>query len=178
MPKRSPGRRPHSILGSPAALPALAVFLALGACSTGSPDTADAGPAATRGVEGCWALEVTAEGARADSVRSWLPAGEFPGMVELDSEPSADAGQDADWRAAYSWFDGRRETSPFSAWRSFADDSVLVQRPGAMQGMMLRLGRSDDALTGSVVGFTDVRTLGEQPTRRQAPVRGTPTACP
>lgn len=181
MPQRPTGsaRRGHAGPGSRGGLLPLVAVAALAlstACRTGSPE-AGSRAAATPAVEGCWELEVTAEGAERDSVRTWLPAGELPYMVELDAARREAAGEE--WYAAYSWFDGRRETAPFSVWRRIPGDSILVQRAGALAGLALRLTRSGDELLGNLVGFTDVRTLGNaQSSRREAPVRGTATACP
>lgn len=156
----------------------LTAVLGLAACHSGPPRAA---PQATTDVHGCWELEVTADGSERDSLRSWLPEGTLPPVLELDTIPAGDAEADEGTYAAYSWFDGRRETAPFSAWQPTEGDSIRVQRTGALSGTMLRLVPSEDGLAGVVVGFTDVRSRGDLSTgtgRRQGPVAASPVACP
>lgn len=156
----------------------VAGVVGLAACHSPPPRSA---PDTTADVRGCWELEVTAEGAQLDSLRTWLPDGTLPPVLELDTVPAADGDADGTTYAAYSWFDGRRETAPFSAWQPIEGDSIRVQRTGALSGTMLRLTGSRDGLVGIVVGFTDVRPRGDLSGgtgRRQGPVAASRVACP
>jgi len=125
---------------------------------------------------GCWKLRITARGAQRDSLRSWLPAGSLPSIIELDTARAEPVGSDSVYRA-YSWSDGRRESQPFSVWRPMEGDSIRVQRAGALAGTMLHLKPAKDKLIGSVVEFTDTGTLSE-PRRRRGAVEAIATQCP
>jgi len=123
---------------------------------------------------GCWTLRITAQGAQRDSLRSWLPAGSLPSIIELDTTLAESASSDSVYKA-YSWSNGRRESQPFSVWRPSSDDSIRVQRAGAMSGRMLQISPSNGKFVGSVVEFTD--RLGDSQ-RRSGPVEAVPTECP
>lgn len=128
-------------------------------------------------VQGCWSLELPASQDGADSLGAWLPAGSLPSILQLDT---ARAATEADAREIYrarSYVGRRVAAGPFSAWRWFSGDSILVDRPGALAGLTLRLTRADGHLEGVVTSYTDVMEPGE-PTRRSAPVRATPASCP
>lgn len=128
-------------------------------------------------LRGCWDLEVEAKGAEMDSLRRWLPAGSLPPVFELDTvEVAGSSPQDSLYRA-HSWFNGRRETAPFSVWQPIPADSIRIQQKGALSGLMLRMTPSGRELVGRVVGFSDVRR-GNQTDRQNAPVTAGPTACP
>lgn len=123
---------------------------------------------------GCWSLRITAQGAQRDSMRSWLPAGSLPSIIELDTTLAESGSRDNVYRA-YSWFDDRRESQPFSVWRRAKGDSIRVQRADALSGTMLKLGPSEGKLVGSVVQFTDRMGSSE---RRSGPVEADPAECP
>lgn len=127
-------------------------------------------------IEGCWSLQLLAEGAQRDSVRSWLPRGTLPTVVELDTA-KVDGDRQDGARVAHSWFDGRRESDPFSVWHRIAGDSIRVQRAGALSGLMLRLQAEDGGLTGTVVSFTDVEPQ-DRPARQQTRIAAEPVDCP
>lgn len=153
---------------------AVAVLSTTVACQPGPRESAhdtETSPA------GCWELELAAEGTQADSVRNWLPRGTLPPVIELDTARASGQASSESAKAAYSWFNGRREEDPFSLWRPMRGDSLLVQRAGARAGLMLRLVHSEDRLEGLVVSFTDVRSQNDDD-RPQAPVEATRTECP
>lgn len=153
---------------------AVAMLSATVACQPGSRESADdteTSPA------GCWELDLAAEGAQADSVRNWLPRGTLPPVIELDTARASGQASGDSARAAYSWFNGRREKDPFSLWRPMRGDSLLVQRAGARAGLMLRLVHSENRLEGIVVSFSDIRTQ-DGDDRSQAAVGATRTDCP
>lgn len=152
---------------------ALLLWVGPGACQTEPPRT---GTRSRLALAGCWSLELQEDELERDSLREWLPRGTLPGVLELDTAEAGRSGGEERF-AAYSWFDGRRETDPFSAWTRISGDSIRVQKPGALSGLMLRLTGTGDTLTGSVVRFTDVRRLDE-PGRRRARVRARSVECP
>lgn len=147
------------------------------ACGRQTPEGGPERATVSHPVQGCWAVEVTAEGPRLDSLRSWLPAGTLPTVLRLDTLRSGRTTGDRKLYRARSYFDGRLEPGPFAAWRWLEGDSILVERPGAMSGVTLRMTRVDDHLRGTLAVFTDVMEPG-QPSRRTSPVRATPASCP
>lgn len=151
----------------------LLLWLGAGACQTDPPRTADRSPVA---LAGCWSLDLREGELERDSLGEWLPRGTLPGVLELDTAEAGRSGSGEEF-AAYSWFDSRRETDPFSAWTRISGDSIRVQRSGALSGLMLRLTPAGDSLTGWVVRFTDVRRLDE-PGRRRARVVARSVECP
>lgn len=151
---------------------AIAGVLGLG-CHHGASNTTGR---ATPSIEGCWSLEILAEDAQRDSVRSWLPRGTLPAVIELDTA-QVDGDRQDDARVAHSWFDGRRESDPFSVWHRFAGDSIRVQRTGALSGLMLRLQAENGGLAGTVVSFTDVAQR-DRSGRQQARIEAEPVDCP
>lgn len=159
-----------------AAVVCLALVAAAG-CSRQPPDGALDRASASGTVHGCWALEVTAEGATRDSVSRWLSAGSLPTVLELDTARVSEGPAGEPVYRARSYFDGRPEEGPFSAWRRISGDSLLVERPGAMTGVSLRLVGDGTALEGVVTAFTDVMEPGRR-SRQQAPVRAEPAVCP
>lgn len=149
-------------------------LLLTASCQPGPPK-----PAADAEVtpEGCWELDLAVQGAQLDSVRTWLRRGALPPVVELDTTRASGRAATDSARVAYSWFDGRRETAPFSLWRRMRGDSLLVQQAGARSGLMLRLVHDESGLQGAVVSFSDVGTP-DSPTRRHAPVEAVRVDCP
>lgn len=125
---------------------------------------------------GCWELNLQAEGARQDSIRTWLPTGSLPSIVELDSARAEPTGRDSIYEA-HSWSNGRRTSRPFSIWRPMSTDSIRVQRAGALSGTMLQLHVEGERLAGEVVAFSDVGVRGESG-RRTAAVSATSVQCP
>ena len=114
-------------------------LVAAAGCSRQPPDGAVDRATAAGTVPGCWSLEVTAEGADRDSLRRWLPAGSLPTVLELDTVRVSEGPEGEPVYRARSYFDGRSEQGPFSAWRRIRGDSVLVERPGAMAGVCVGL---------------------------------------
>lgn len=112
-----------------------------------------------------------------DSLRRWLPVGSLPTVLELDTVRVSQGAEGEPVYRARSYVDGRAEEGPFSAWRRIRGDSLLVERPGTMAGISLRLVRTGAALEGVVTAFTDVMEPGRR-SRQQAPVRAEPAACP
>lgn len=143
------------------------------ACHSGSPQTELRSQPT---LPGCWSLNLQEDDIERDSVRDWLPRGTLPGVLELDTVV-ADSTTDEDSYAAYSWFDSRRETDPFSVWTRIPGDSIRVQRSGALSGLMLRMTLASDSLVGAAISFTDVRQLGES-SRREAPIVARSVQCP
>lgn len=144
------------------------------ACQPGA-RSADVDEEAT--LQGCWELALAVPESQADSVRTWLPHGTLPPVIELDTARASGQTSGDSAKAAYSWFDGRREKDPFSLWRPMRGDSLLVQRAGARAGLMLRLVHSEDRLEGIVVSFSDVmrQNGGDRP---QAPIEAAKSECP
>ncbi len=125
---------------------------------------------------GCFRLRLTAEGAERDSLRAWLPAGALPQIVELDTTRASSIGEGAAYDA-YSWFDSRRESRPFSVWQHRKDGSIRVQRAGALSGTLLDLRPDRGMLSGAVAVYRDAGMRGE-PTRREGAVEAVPVSCP
>lgn len=153
---------------------AIASCATLLACHGNSPKL---NPGSTAQIEGCWNIALAEEGAQRDSVRAWLPARTLPDILQLSSATRAPDDEENGPYSAYSWFDERRETEPFSVWNRFEGDSIRVQRAGALAGLMLRLTPERDELVGTVVSFSDISSLGT-PARRQASVVASPVDCP
>lgn len=128
-------------------------------------------------VTGCWKLTVTGDNSDKESPESWPAAGSLPPVFELDSTRVTQPARTDTLFHAYSWFDGRRETTPFSVWQPIPGDSIRVQQQGALSGLVLRLTFSDDSLTGVVVGFSDISQLGKAEQQRR-PVTAGPIHCP
>ena len=126
---------------------------------------------------GCFRLRLTSEGAERDSLRAWLPAGALPGIVELDTTRASSTGEGAVVYDAYSWFDSRRESRPFSVWRHREDGAVRLQRAGALSGTLLDLRPDRGLLSGAVTVYRDAGMRGE-PTRRDGAVEAVPVSCP
>jgi len=125
---------------------------------------------------GCLELRLTAQGGERDSLRAWLPAGSLPSVVELDTTRAASTGGDSVY-TAYSWFDGRRESHPFSVWRRTEGEAIRVQRAGALAGTMLDLRPGEGALSGTVTVYRDAGMRGT-PTRREGALEAVPVRCP
>lgn len=135
---------------------------------------------------GCWKLRVTAQGAQRDSLRSWLPEGALPSVIELDTTLAESVGSDSVnsdsvYKArSHGGYPGRS----FSVWRYTRGDSIRVQRKGALAGTMLELKPTREKLVGSVVVFTDARGIGQgRPLRsgefrRRGAVEAVPARCP
>jgi hypothetical protein len=131
---------------------------------------------------GCWSLRITADGAQRDSLRSWLPEGALPSVIELDTTRLESASSDSVYTARSH---GGRPGRSFSGWRYSRGDSIRVQRMGALSGTMLELKPTGQKLVGSVVVFTDARRMGRQGQplrsgdfRRRGAVEATPIGCP
>ncbi|MCS3831023.1 hypothetical protein GGP91_003122 [Salinibacter ruber] len=133
----------------------------------------------------CWELQVAAEGPRRDSLRSWLPEGRLPSVIELDTTLAESAGSDSVYKARSRG--GYASRSP-TTWRYSKGDSIRVERGGAMAGMMLQLKPTGDKLIGSVVAFTDTRGIGDGPSsngtsmkmdapRKRGPIEAIPVEC-
>lgn len=166
------------LVGRPGRIaPGLVIVLVVAACSRQPPGDRLQRPSAFHPVQGCWSVEVVARGARLDSIRGWLSPGSLPTVLRLDTVRAERATDELEIFRARSYFDGRPEGGPFSAWRWLAADSILVERPGAMAGITLRMVRADSLLTGVLTSFTDVMEPG-RPTRRTAPVRASSASCP
>lgn len=158
------------------AVTALLSLLAAWGCAP-VPSPSGDGMASSGGAQGCWSLTVTAEGEEPGTLPSWLPRRSVPETVELDSARLRPDDEEGPHRA-YSWFGGRRETTPFSAWTPMeGSDSVRVERPGALAGVQLRLAPTDGALSGVFVSFTDAVEPGASG-RRTAAVRAERVSCP
>lgn len=160
---------------------ALIVFVTLAAaCRTPPPDDGDPGEAAAatmaQRLQGCWRLSPAGQGARADTVRSWMESGALPGVVRLDTA-RAEMGGETDYRVAWSYVHSRRMRRPLAAWRPVGSDSLRVQTPGALAGTVLRLAAEPDRLVGTATVFTDVVQPGESG-RQSAPVEARPETCP
>jgi len=128
---------------------------------------------------GCWKLRLTAEGAKRDSLRSRLPSGSLPSIIELDTTRVESAEGDSVYKAhAHGLRPGL--TSPFSVWRPSGDDSIRVERPGAMAGTTLQLKPTGDKLVGNVVVFTDAGGMNQsiEDLRRRGSVEAVPVECP
>lgn len=125
----------------------------------------------------CYRLQLTSEGAELDSLRAWLPAGALPQIVELDTTRTSPTGEGAVLYDAYSWFDGRRESRPFSVWRHREDGAIRLQRPGALSGTLLDLRPDRGTLSGAVAVYRDAGMRG-RPTRREGTVQAVPVSCP
>ena len=128
----------------------------------------------------CWELQVAAEGQKRDSLRSWLPEGRLPSIIELDTTLAASASSDSVYKAQSR---GGYSSQSFTTWRYSTGDSIRVERSGAMAGMMLQLKPTGDKLIGSVVAFTDARGIGDGSSlkidtpRRRGPIGATPVEC-
>lgn len=128
----------------------------------------------------CWGLQVAAEGPRRDSLRSWLPEGRLPSVIELDTTLAASVSSDSVYEAQSR---GGYSSQPLTTWRYSTGDSIRVERSGAMAGMMLQLKPTGDKLIGSVVAFTDARGIGDGSSlkmdtpRRRGPIEATPVEC-
>lgn len=155
----------------PASLLAGALLLSLAAAcgKRASPDL----PLPER-VGGCWALELEAGAAAADSPA--LSPGDLPSLIELDTVP---AGSEADSAfLAHSYAGTRRRDHPFNRWRGVGEDSVRVYHSGALAGLILRAGVAGDTLmTGTARSFGDVMPA-EGDGSGEAPFRGRPADCP
>ncbi len=125
-------------------------------------------------LHGCWKLNLQADGAQRDSIRGLM--GALPSIVELDTARAEPTDRDGIYKA-HSWFDGRRESRPFSIWRRMGADSIRVQRAGALAGTMLELHPKGGNLVGTVVAFGDAGMRGES-SRRTAALSATPVQCP
>lgn len=150
-----------------------------GTSSAGETNTASSpaqGDSTQLQVAGCWKLSLQATGPQRDSLRAWFPRGSLPSVVELDTARAEPASRDTIYKA-YSWFDGRRETRPFSIWRPMGPDSIRVERARALSGTMMDLAVADGKLTGDVIVYGDAGMIGK-PTRRKGPLEATPTQCP
>lgn len=149
--------------------------------TTRSEDTREGQASFESQLPGCWKLQLTADSSQVDSVRSWLPEGSLPGVIELDTARAQTSSQGRAYRARS--HDGFLRRS-FTIWRRTENDSVRVQREGALEGTMLQLGPTGGRLVGSVISFTDAggleegRSLAAGTLRRRAPVEATPTTCP
>lgn len=153
---------------------ATAAAIGLIACSQGRP----MGEAGVPGPpHGCWALEVTATDTDPDSIRVQTLAATLPPIVELEARPAPSGDTDVGPYVAYSWFNGRRESDPFSVWDRTPGDSIRVQREGALAGVMLRLAPSAGRLVGTAVSFGDVSTPSDTSPPR-VPVMATRVSCP
>jgi hypothetical protein len=106
----------------------------------------------------CWEPQVAAEGPRRDSLRSWLPEGRLPSVIELDTTSAESASSDSVYKARSR---GGYPNQSFTTWRYSKGDSIRVERGGAMAGMMLQLKPTGDKLIGSVVAFADTRGRGD-----------------
>lgn len=133
----------------------------------------------------CWELQVAAEGPRRDSLRSWLPEGRLPSVIELDTTLAESASSDSVYEARSR---GGYSNQSFTTWRYSKGDSIRVERGGAMAGMMLQLKPTGDKLTGSVVAFTDTRGRGDETSlngtsmkidapRKRGPIEAIPVEC-
>ena len=133
----------------------------------------------------CWELQVAAEGPRRDSLRSWLPEGRLPSVIELDTTLAESASSDSVYKARSR---GGYPNQSFTTWRYSKGDSIRVERGGAMAGMMLQLKPTGDKLIGSVVAFTDTREIGDGPSsngpsmemdapRKRGPIEAIPVEC-
>ena len=128
----------------------------------------------------CWELQVATEGQKRDSLRSWLPEGRLPSVIELDTTLAASASSDSVYKAQSR---GGYSSQSFTTWRYSTGDSIRVERSGAMAGMMLQLKPTGDKLIGSVVAFTDARGIGDGSSlkmdnpRRRGPIEATPVEC-
>ena len=128
----------------------------------------------------CWELQVAAEGRKRDSLRSWLPEGQLPSVIELDTTLAESASSDSVYKARSR---GGYSSQSFTTWRYSEGDSIRVERSGAMAGMMLQLKPTRDKLIGSVVAFTDARGIGDGSSlrmrnpRKRGPVEATPVEC-
>lgn len=129
----------------------------------------------------CWELQVAAESPRRDSLRSWLPEGRLPSVIELDTTLVESAGSDSVYEARSR---GGYSNQPFTTWRYSKGDSIRVERGGAMAGMMLQLKPTGDKLIGSVVAFTDTRGIGDGTSlrggdnpRKRGPIEAMPVEC-
>jgi len=136
----------------------------------GTPDTLRVNP------PGCLKLRVAAEGSERDSLRTWLPTGSLPSIVELDTTRAESAGSDSVYQA-YSWFDQRRESHPFSVWRHAEDGGIRLQRAGALSGTLLDLYPDQGKLSGTVAVYSDTGVRGRQ-NRREGAVEAVPAQCP
>ena len=125
-------------------------------------------------LHGCWKLNLQADGPQRDSIRALM--GSLPSIVELDTARAETTDRD-DIYKAHSWFDGRRESRPFSIWRRMDTDSIRVQRAGALAGTMLELHPEAGKLVGNVVAFSDAGMRGESG-RRTAALSATSVQCP
>jgi hypothetical protein len=133
----------------------------------------------------CWELQVAAEGPRRDSLRSWLPEGRLPSMIELDTTLAESASSDSVYKARSR---GGYPNQSFTTWRYSEGDSIRVERRGAMAGMMLQLKPTGDKLIGSVVAFADTRGRGDGTSlngtsmkmdapRKRGPIEAIPVEC-
>jgi hypothetical protein len=131
---------------------------------------------------GCWGLRVTAEGGQRDSLRSWLPEGSLPAVVEFDTLRAESADSDSVYRARA--HGGGPAGHSFSVWRYSSGDSIRVQRAGALSGTMLELKPAGQKLVGDVVVFTDAQGMSQgqlmrsDDFRRRGPVEAVPVECP
>lgn len=128
-------------------------------------------------IQGCWALRPGPDGAAADTAERWLEARTLPRVIGLDTARMEREGSDSLYRA-WSYRGSRQESRPFSAWRPFAPDSIRVETPGALAGVVLRLAVGEEPLEGTAVVFTDVVQPGGDGGIRKAPVEARRQDCP
>lgn len=173
------GRRPR-----PTTLVAtlLAAAIAAAACQRPMPDeegpdgaSAEAETLVER-VHGCWELHPGPDGAAADTAESWLEARALPRVVGLDTARMEREGRDSLYRA-WSYQGSRKQSRPFSAWRTVGPDSLRVETPGALAGTVLRLAVEPERLRGTATMFTDAVEPGETG-GTTASVEGRPRDCP
>lgn len=169
------------ILPAPLTLAGSLILASLVACAanSGAESPGSEHTAATAdgfGPSGCWAFETQGESV-GDSLQVWLSGEMLPPMVELDTLPTPTGTEATGPYRAFSWFDGRRETSPFNEWQLVGSDSVRIQRTGALSGLMLRMAQREDRLEGRLIAFTDATARGDSG-RREVSLSADEVACP
>lgn len=159
---------------------ALTGTLALMACRRPLPDEDGSGEAevgsVAEQVAGCWELRPGTEGAAAGTTRRWLEDRTLPRTIGLDTVRMEAKDSDSLYRAR-SYRGSRATRRPFSAWRPVGADSIRVEAPGALAGVVLRLAVQAERLRGTATVFTDALRPGES-ARTTGPVEGRPRDCP
>lgn len=145
-------------------------------CQRPLPEAEEVEPSMAARVQGCWSLSPGVDGAAADTVRRWLREGTLPGVVRLDTVRLAEAAE-GDLYGARSYVRSREQPRLLSAWRTVGPDSIRVETPGALAGIVLRLEVAPEVLRGTAVTFSDAVAPGETG-RTTGPVEARPGTCP